>query len=151
MPRRSRYDLTDEELEHRAWTRYLSECHCHPLEDPSELCAFCQWHTEEVTEMDQSLTLSPFYTEIQTLKSWIQRVQEGTTEAERIDAVRSLFTTLLGYETFLATYPKFRSAAMEKANEFRGHKTAGPMLKELLDHFDELIHRLPDVEGYKAE
>lgn len=161
MPRR-RYSYDEEEM--RAYNDYYQsryeECSCHTYDDgeDSDLCPCCEKETERtaqraaVAAAEKALTLAqPFGAEIIAVKEQLQKFQVTWSEATQIEAIRSLFTVLLGFDKFLAAKPSFRTVAMKKANEFRGHAVAGPMLKELLDNFDSLIRRLPEVEGYMAE
>lgn len=161
MPRR-RYSY--EEEEERARDNYYdhlySECRCHMYDDgeESELCPCCEKEAERIATKTaaaaavKALTLAqPFGAEIIAVKEQLQMFQVTWSEATQIEAIRSLFTILLGFDKFLAAKPSFRTVAMKKANEFRGHAVAGPMLKELFDNFDSLIRRLPEIEGYIAE
>lgn len=160
MPRRYSYD----EEEARAYNNYYehlySECRCHTYDDETSetLCAYCELETERTATKVAAaaaekarLLAQPFGAEIIAVKEQLQKFQVTWSEATQIEAIRNLFTVLLGFDKFLAAKPTLRNMAMKKANEFRGHAVAGPMLKELLDNFDSLIRRLPEVEGYTAE
>lgn len=163
MPRH-RYSSWDEERAYDKYYEYMyAECRCHTYDDggESELCPCCELENERVAtkaaaaaaaavKKAQLLAL-PFGAEIVAVKEQIQKFESAWTEATQIEAIRNLFTVLLGFDKFLAAKPNLRNMAMKKANEFRGHSIAGQMLKELFDNFDLLIHRLPEIEGYKAE
>ena len=126
-----------------------SECNCYNYDDDgeeSELCPCCERETEKARLLAQ-----PFGTEIIAVKEKLTKFESACTVAEQIEAIRSLFTILLSCDKFLAAKPTLRNMAIKKANEFRDHSVAGPMLKELFDHFDTMIQRLPQIEGYKAE
>ena len=157
MPRR-RYSYEEEEM--RARDNYYEskyeDCSCYIYDDgeESDLCPCCESKVEMTAAVaaEKARTLAqPFGAEIIALKEQLLKFQWAQTEATQIEAARSLFTVLLSCEKILAAKPTLRNMAMKKANEFRGHAVAGPMLKELLDNFDSLIRRLPEVEGYTAE
>ena len=138
-----------------------SECNCYNYDDDgeeSELCLYCKREAEKAAERKAAvaaekarLLAQPFGTEIIAIKEQLTKFESACTVAEQIEAIRSLFTVLLSYDKFLAAKPTLRNMAIKKANEFRDNSVAGPMLKELFDHFDAMIQRLPQIEGYKAE
>lgn len=158
---RRRYSSWDEEHARDKYYEYLySECRCNTYDDETSetLCAHCELEKEQAAQRaaaaaaEEARQLSrPFGAEIVAVKKQLNKYQRAISQTEQIEAIRSLFTVLLGFDKFLAANPNLRNMAMKKTNEFRGHAVAGPMLKELFDNFDLLIHRLPEIEGYKAE
>jgi hypothetical protein len=161
MPRYHRSDSWEYERAMDRYYEYLySECRCYTYddEDTETLCAYCELEKEKAEERaaaaaaeEAQLLTRPFGAEIIAIKKQLGKYQHAIGQTEQIEAISSLFTVLLGCDKFLAATPRLRNMTMKKANEFRGHAVAGPMLKELFDNFDALIHRLPEVEGYKAE
>jgi len=154
---RRRYSSWDEEHARDKYYEYLySECRCTTYDDKTSetLCAYCELEKEQAEQRaaEEARQLSrPFGAEIVAVKKQLNKYHSAIGQTEQIEAIRSLFTVLLGFDKFLAANPNLRNMAMKKTNEFRGHAVAGPMLKELFDNFDLLIHRLPEVEGYRAE
>ena len=160
MPRRYSYDEEEIRAHNNYYEHLYSECRCNTYYDECSetLCAYCELETERTVQRAAAaaaekarVLAQPFGAEIIAIKEQLQKLRATWGETARIEAIRSLFTILLGFDKFLAAKPTLRNMAMKKANEFRGHAVAGPMLKELFDTFDSLIRRLPEVEGYTAE
>ena len=140
-----------------------NECQCYEYEEDDEVivrtCALCedQRARQEAAEAAAALArqerTTPFYTEITTLRGLMDHIEslaDPTFFEARIQAFRNLFTTLLGYETFLAAKPTFRAAVVSKLAETRTNPHSEP-LKGVMDQLDALLARLPEVEGYVAD
>ena len=139
-----------------------SDCRCDidDIENDSEMCLYCEIQEMKrltaAAEAAQAAAIiearkqKPFGIEIAAIRTQLTKFQNSHTMETQIHAARCLYTVLLGCEKLLATKPKFRAMALQKEIEFRSHSVAGPMLKELFDHFDTMIQRLPQIEGYKA-
>lgn len=157
MFRRSRYSYTQEDYE----DRYYSECRC-PTEfyddddgetytvgsEPSP-CPYCkreELRVRAAAAKEEQLKKNPFYDKIVAIREQLKKVDAAQQLVHQLEGVRGLFTVLLDCEEFLAVTPKLRYTAINKAAEFRKHKVAGEQLKELFDHFDQLMVRVTQRE-----
>jgi hypothetical protein len=143
------------------------QCQCYEYDGEngevvySNLCAFCIRYDARAAAADaeaeaaeaqaaqaakeERLRATGFYTEITTLRRLIYSIETlaGPELLEaRIQAFGELFTTLLGYERFLAAKPKFREAVATKLAEIRADPRSQP-LTEQMDQLDALLARLP--------
>ena len=163
MFRRSRYSYTQEDYE----DMYYSECRC-PIEyyddddgetytvgsEPSP-CLYCRREAyrvraaaEAAAAKEEELKKSRFYDKIVAIREQLNKVNAAQQLVHQLEGVRGLFTVLLNSEEFLSVTPKFRYVAINKAAEFRKHKVAGEQLKELFDHFDQLMIRVTQREDF---
>ena len=178
MPRYGRYGRHDSYWERRAEEKYYDyiyeNCLCPYYEDEdgnfqtddSDPCTHCRWEKkkaeERIAEEAERQRLEeeriareaahPHAREIATIRKWLDVNAEALREGnlgKQLDSVRALFTEILGFDTFMAKYPKFRAAVVAKLEGMRAEPRAEP-LKELFEHVDAFLARLPAVEGYVA-
>jgi hypothetical protein len=98
------------------------------------------------------LKATGFPDEIKTIRAYLKRIElyAGAELFEtRLRIFSKLFTTLLGYEKFLAAQPVFRAVLKKKIAETRANNNSGP-LHPVMDDLDALLERLPSVEGYQG-
>jgi hypothetical protein len=167
MPRRYSDSYLDRRAEEKYWDYIYDNCLCKWYEtedgnfemDESDPCTHCRWEAKkaaraarEEAERQAAAAAHPHAHEISTLKKWLAHVEQGRAEGnmgKQLDGVRALFTEMLGFSSFVAKYPKFRTAVVNKLAEFRENEHAAP-LKELFDHVDTFLARLPERDDYVA-
>lgn len=175
MPRYGRRGSYDDRRAEEAYYDYIYEnCLCDYYEDENgqmqldeeNPCTHCSWEQERaerrVAEEAERQRLEqerlareaahPHAREIAVIRKWLNANEEGGREGnlgKQMDSVRALFTEILGFEVFIAKYPNFRRAVAAKLEQFKNDKRTEP-LKELFDHVDAFLARLPAVEGYVA-
>ena len=171
MPRRSSW-YDDEDPYGRGWDNWYNQCSCeyYPKDDDEDdyevvECDYCKREKEQAARTaaraeakraaeEARLRATGWYDEITTIRGFINRFQWLTGAQffdDRVKLFREMFTTLAGYDRFLAAQPKMRKTIGDKLAECRASPRASVELKDVMDQLDAVLARLPTVDGYKAE
>jgi hypothetical protein len=157
MPRWGRHDEDDYGYD-RAWDNFYNQCNCEwRLEEDedapgyTEVCHYCKRQAEAHAAREaarkakeDSLRATGWYTEITTIQAFINRISWLTGPANfhvRVKVFGELFTTLLGYEKFLATNSKLRAVIAEKMADCRASQIAASQLNDVLDQLETVLAR----------
>jgi len=89
-----------------------------------------------------------YNTEISTLRNLLSSMENKTLLSERLDHIKQIFEYLLTCSDFIASYPGFRKAVIDKLFEFRFNEQCNS-LNYLFDKIDVFLVTIQTSPLYK--